>query len=386
MSDGAGCRGRPPRPCRRWPGRRGPPSRPGRRPDEPDLERADVGRHVVDHDIGPGLWIELDVADLDQAVRPPELDPALGVLEVEVGDADEHRPRDGRRRGPDRQRDDRLVPVRSTRPRRTLIGASTVPVGGVASDPSVATRIWASPDRAASLPASSSASPRLPLALLGRIVGERLADPPQVGRLVDHDPCRPVGGDHADLAARRQVAQRIQGGGLGGLEPGRGERPWRPCWPTCPAPAPRPGRARPAAPGRAGRRAAPGSRRAAVGAAGAGSGASRCHGALASTSATSRVHSSVEGTTVSSRRSLSRYIARTAGTNSRPSSASGLVNGIGLAQHAPAAQLVEHQVGQVGVGRAGRRSSPGASRRGRRTRPSRPPVGPCRRRASAGRR
>ena len=65
--------------------------------------------------------------------------------------------------GPYRQRDDRLVPVGSARPPATLIGASTVPVSGVARAPSVATRICASPERAASLPASSSASPRLPL-------------------------------------------------------------------------------------------------------------------------------------------------------------------------------------------------------------------------------
>ena len=52
---------------------------------------------------------------------------------------------------------------------RTLIGAPTDAVGVVASAPSVATRIWASPDRAASLPASSSASPRSPEALVGSI-------------------------------------------------------------------------------------------------------------------------------------------------------------------------------------------------------------------------
>ena len=54
----------------------------------------------------------------------------------------------------------------------------------------------------------------------------------------------------------------------------------------------------------------------------------RCHGAFASTSATSRCHSSVEGTTASSRRSLSRYIATTSGTNTSPASASGARNGI----------------------------------------------------------
>ena len=52
-----------------------------------------------------------------------------------------------------------------------------------------------------------------------------------------------------------------------------------------------------------------------------------CQGAFASTSATRRDQSKVEGTTASSRRSFRRYIAMTAGTNSRPSSASGVVNG-----------------------------------------------------------
>ena len=53
-----------------------------------------------------------------------------------------------------------------------------------------------------------------------------------------------------------------------------------------------------------------------------------CHGAFASTSATSFCHSSVDGIIARSRRSFSRYIAMTAGTNSRPSSASGEMNGI----------------------------------------------------------
>ena len=53
-----------------------------------------------------------------------------------------------------------------------------------------------------------------------------------------------------------------------------------------------------------------------------------CHGAFASTSATSFCHSRVDGTTASSRRSLSRYMAMTTGTNSSPASASGARNGI----------------------------------------------------------
>ena len=108
-----------------------------------------------------------------------------------------------------------------------------------------------------------------------------------------------------------------------------------------------------------------------------------CHGALASTSATSRGHSSVDGTTVSSRRSLSRYIATTAGTNSRPSSASGVVNGI-AASPARAGGAARRTSGRPGsCPTAGRRSSPGAWPRGRRSPPSRPRGAPCRRRCVA---
>jgi hypothetical protein len=57
-----------------------------------------------------------------------------------------------------------------------------------------------------------------------------------------------------------------------------------------------------------------------------------CHGAFASTSATSFVHSSVDGTGARSRRSFSRYIAMTAGKNTRPRSARGEMNGIGGAR------------------------------------------------------
>ena len=96
-----------------------------------------------------------------------------------------------------------------------------------------------------------------------------------------------------------------------------------------------------------------------------------CHGAFASTSATSRVHSSVDGTTASSRRSLSRYIAMTAGTNSRPSSASGVVNGMCGRYPARAGAAARRTSARRGSRRTrGRRSSPGDGRRGRRTTPS----------------
>ena len=77
--------------------------------DEPDLDRPDVARDVVDDDVGPRLRVERDVARLEQPVVAPQLEAAVCPLEVEVGDADEHRARDRRRRRPDGQRDDRLV-------------------------------------------------------------------------------------------------------------------------------------------------------------------------------------------------------------------------------------------------------------------------------------
>ena len=55
--------------------------------------------------------IELNIADFDDPVRPAELDAALGVVEVQVRDADEDRPGDRRRGGPHGQRHDRLVAV-----------------------------------------------------------------------------------------------------------------------------------------------------------------------------------------------------------------------------------------------------------------------------------
>ena len=51
-----------------------------------------------------------------QAAVAPHLEPARGALEVEVGDADEDRPGHGRRRGPDGERDDRLVLAARGRP------------------------------------------------------------------------------------------------------------------------------------------------------------------------------------------------------------------------------------------------------------------------------
>ena len=69
--------------------------------------------------------------------------------------------------------------------------------------------------------------------------------------------------------------------------------------------------------------------------------------------------------------------------NSRPSSASGVVNGIGVSP-ARGGGGARRTSGRRGSCRTtGRRSSPGAWRRGRRSRPSRPRAAPCRRRCVA---
>ena len=111
---------------------------------------------------------------------------------------------------------------------------------------------------------------------------------------------------------------------------------------------------------------------------------SRCHGAFASTSATSRCHSRVDGTTVSSRRSLSRYIATTAGRNSEAEQGErGDEAHRRLPEHAAAAQLREHQVGQGDVGREWDVARPTLARRDRRSRTARPRGGSYSRRWSA---
>ena len=218
--------------------------------------------------------------------------------------------------------------LRRSRPTAsTLTGALTRPLTAVASAASVATRTWASPDRAASLDASSSASPRSP-----RV---RVTVMPSIAwrtRLTSDDSL-------TTIRALRSAAMTLT------LPPvGRSRSA---SMATCLAAVSRSGttsvaamlaevsitstmsRARPAGRSRNGRAAS--SARAATRSSCRSSNRLRrsfCQGALASTSATSRVHSSVEGTTASSRRSLSRYMATTAGMNSRPSSASGVVNGM----------------------------------------------------------
>ena len=211
--------------------------------------------------------------------------------------------------------------------RRTRIGASTFVVGGTASAASVATRTSASPDWIASCWARARASPRLPRLIVGRI--DSIAWRTRPRSVV------PV----ATMRAVRPASMTLTLPPLG--------RSFRASIAACRAAASRSGatsvaamlaevsmittrsRASPAGRstnGRAARNARIATRRS----------WSRkrrlrrsfCHGAFASTSAASRCQSRVEGTIVSVRRRRSRYIATTAGTNSRPSSASGLANGI----------------------------------------------------------
>ena len=71
----------------------------GSRPDEPDLERAHVrGRCRRRSTFARACGLERHVADLEQAAVAPQLEPARRALQVEVRDADEDRPRHGRRR------------------------------------------------------------------------------------------------------------------------------------------------------------------------------------------------------------------------------------------------------------------------------------------------
>ena len=212
---------------------------------------------------------------------------------------------------------------------RTVTFAGTVAPSaiGVASAPSVATRICASPERAASLPASSSASPRSPRPLVTAMPSSAWRTRPRsVVSLTTIRALRsaamtltlpPVGRSRsAPMAAALAAVSRSGVTSVAAMlaEVSRTSTT---------------SRASPAGRSRNGRAAS----RARMATSSSWRRSSRlrrsfCHGALASTSATSRDHSSVEGTIVSSRRSLSRYIATTAGMNSSPSSASGVVNGI----------------------------------------------------------
>ena len=61
-------------------------------------------------DLGPRLRLELrEVLGLDEDAVGPDLELPPGGLDVEVGDAQEHRAGHARRPGPNGERDDRLV-------------------------------------------------------------------------------------------------------------------------------------------------------------------------------------------------------------------------------------------------------------------------------------
>ena len=216
--------------------------------------------------------------------------------------------------------------LRSRPTGRTLTLAATRPVGSVASAASVATSTCASPERAASLEASSSASPRSPLpwvTVTSSIAWRtRLRSVDSLTTMRALRPAAmtltlpPVGRSFsasvaASLAAVRRSGTTSVAAMLAEVSRTRTMS-----------------RARPA--GRSTNGLAASSARMTTSRSWSRSNRLRlsfCHGALASTSDTRRVQRSVDGTTASSRRSLSRYIAMTAGMNSSPSSASGVVKG-----------------------------------------------------------
>ena len=217
--------------------------------------------------------------------------------------------------------------LRSRPTGRTWIGASTSVVGVVASAPSVATRISASPERRASFEASSSASPRSPVVLVGRrsLIACRTR-PRSLVSLATIRAVRsaaitlttpPVGSSlSASIAADLAPSSRF---GRTSVAPMLADvSTTRMMSRASPAGRSRNGRAASSTRIRTSRSWSS-SRRLRR---------SRCQGAFASTSVSRRVHSSVDGTTASSRRSLSMYIAMTAGMNSSPSSARGLSSGI----------------------------------------------------------
>ncbi len=210
---------------------------------------------------------------------------------------------------------------------RTLIGASTFVVGIVARAASVATRICASPERAASLEASSRASPRSPrLAAGSRPSRAWRTRPMSVVSLTTMRALRstamtltrpPVGRSaRASMAAARAAAIRFGATSVAAMlaEVSMTSTMSR----ASPAGRSRNGRAanRTSAMTRSNCSSRRGLRR------------RRCHGAFASTSVRRRLHSSVEGTTAWSRRSLSMYIATTTGMKTRPASARGVMNGM----------------------------------------------------------
>ena len=258
--------------------------------------------------------------------------------------------------------------------RRTRTGASSVPVGGFAIEASVATRISASPERAASAEASRRASPRSPasevavieaIACLTRPRSEvpfatTLAVRPAETTLTLPPAGRSLRASRAmALAASSRFGETSVACIEAEVSITSTMSPARPAGRSTKGRAASSTRIRTRSSWRSSSRL----RR------------SFCHGALASTSATSFCHSSVDGTTASSRRSLSRYMAMTTGTNSSPASASGVRNGMagptrrpgdGAARRTPgppAACPSRSARTRRGAWRPGRRGPP-ATRRG----------------------
>ncbi len=218
-----------------------------------------------------------------------------------------------------------LAASRPTRSTRT--GASSEAVGGVASAASVATRISASPDRAARADASRRASERLPMSLVGVMPAmawrTRPRSPVPFAITLAVRPAAmtltlpPAGRSlSASTAAAFAASRRFGVTSVACIDADVSITRTRS--PASPAGRSRNGRAASRTRIRTSSSWSRSSRLR----------RSRCHGALASTSATSRCHSNVDGTTASSRRSLSRYIATTSGTKTSPASASGARNGI----------------------------------------------------------
>ena len=211
--------------------------------------------------------------------------------------------------------------------RSTLTGASRVPAGGLARAASVATRISASPERAASADASRRASPRSPtseVAVMPAIacLTRAMSDVPLATTLAVRPAAMtltlpPAGSSlRASSASAFAASRRLGETSVACMEAEVS---------TTRTMSP----ARPAGRSTNGRAAS----RTRIRTSSSWSSSSRlrrsfCHGALASTSATSLCHRRVDGTTASSRRSLSRYMAMTTGMNRSPASASGVRNGI----------------------------------------------------------
>ena len=175
---------------------------------------------VVDRDVGPPLRVERERARLAQPAVGVELDPAVDHLEAEVRDRDERAVRQAARRGADRERDDRLV-VRLAPDLEHAHGRLERALGRRGQR-----RVGRDEDLGvpgACGERGGEAQRVTEVADIGRRLDrrDRLLDPPEVRRPVGHDLGRPPRGHDADLAARREVLERIDREGLRRVEPAR---------------------------------------------------------------------------------------------------------------------------------------------------------------------